>query len=99
VTLVINFIDLKDYEGDKKAGIKTLPVICGLKKAKLIIGGFFLISYAILNWVLLDTNLLVPGLIFGGLHFYYINKRQYQEKLVFLTYLLSLLLLFIYLTI
>lgn len=34
LTLAFNFIDIKDYEGDKKAGIKTLPVLLGLKKAK-----------------------------------------------------------------
>lgn len=97
VSLSMNFIDLKDYEGDKQAGILTLPVMFGLKRAKFIIGGFFVISYCLLSWVFLDLRLFIPGLVLGGLQFFLINKRRYQEKWILLTYLVSLLALFIYL--
>jgi len=44
-TAVANFIDIKDYEGDKKVGVKTLPVILGIRKAKFLISLFFILTY------------------------------------------------------
>jgi len=32
--------DVRDYEGDRKTGIKTLSVLLGLRKSKLLIAGF-----------------------------------------------------------
>ncbi|HPG31703.1 MAG TPA: UbiA family prenyltransferase, partial [bacterium] len=47
LTLVINFIDLKDFDGDKADNIKTIPVVFGLKNAKIICGFFFIFTYII----------------------------------------------------
>lgn len=97
ITLCLNFIDLKDLEGDKQAGILTLPVILGLKKAKLLIGGFFLITYAMLGLVFLDTRLFVPGIILGMIQFSLVNKKAYSEKWIFLTHLIAICMLIAYL--
>ena len=94
-TACINFIDIKNYSGDEKAGIKTLPVLLGLKKSKILIGAFFLVSYTTLG--ILIRNLLIPSILFGVLIFLLINKKKYNEKLVFAAYLLSLLLFILYL--
>jgi len=97
--LAINFIDIKDYEGDKEAGIKTLPVILGLKKSKFIIGLFFLLAY-LAAYFLINNLYLIPVLfIFGITEFLLINRKNYNEKPVFFVYLLSLTLFIIYLTI
>jgi len=97
-TAVLNFIDLKDYSGDKIAKIKTLPVIWGEKKAKLIIGIFFLFSYLLIPFVLVEKKLILPALGLGIIQFYLINRKKYQEKWVLLVYLLSLLGLLIWLS-
>lgn len=97
LTAVFNFIDLKDYEGDKKEGIKTLPVIFGLKRSKEIIGLFFLISY-LAAWVIIIKDIsLFPHLLFlGFVQFFLINRKNYREKPVFLVYFLTMLLLTFY---
>ncbi|MDD5155269.1 MAG: UbiA family prenyltransferase [Candidatus Omnitrophica bacterium] len=97
ITLSLNFIDLKDYAGDKEAGIRTLPVIFGPKKAKFIIGLFFLASYAALAGVFVDRRLLAPALAAGVTQFLLINRKSYREKPVLLTYLISVSGVFIYL--
>ena len=97
LTAVINFIDIKDYEGDKKAGIKTIPVIFGLKISKVIIGVFFLISYFFVYFIL--KKFLIPLIILSIIHFYLINRKNYNEKLVFIAYLVSLIILIVYLLI
>jgi len=99
-TAVINFIDIKDYEGDKQAGIKTLPTMLGLKKSKLIIGLFFLVAYIIpplLFDILKNISVLVSFIIFGLAEFFLINRKDYNERPVFIVYLTSIIFLIIYL--
>jgi len=89
ITLAINFIDIKDYEGDKLAGIKTLPTLLGLRGAKIIIGIFFIIAY-VLAYPLFEIPVyIIPLLSFGILEAYLIIKKDYRERDVFLVYLLS----------
>jgi 4-hydroxybenzoate polyprenyltransferase len=95
VTASMNFIDIKDYEGDKKGGIKTLPVLMGLEKSKILIGLFFLISY-IAAYYLLDFPpygylLIIPGLI----QFFLINRKNYSEEPLFIVYFITLILIII----
>ncbi len=103
-TLGINFIDIKDHEGDKKEGIKTIPVLLGLKKAKLLIGAFFALavfsSYFLIEELISLTPtlstvfILILGSV-GVVEFYLINREEYEEAPVFITYLI-LLFLFTY---
>lgn len=88
-TASIQFIDIKDYEGDKKEGIKTLPVVFGLKNAKIIIGLSFLINYLLFNFIIKNNYFLAASVLAGLWQFYLINKKEYKEKAVFISYLLS----------
>ena len=95
-TLAINFIDIKDYFGDKKEKIRTLPVILGLKKSKLLISTFFIIAYA-LSYFVVEKIELIPFLIlFSIIEVILINRREYNEKPVFIVYLLSLIIISIF---
>lgn len=99
-TLACNFIDLKDYEGDKKEEVKTLPVLFGLKRAKILIGTFFalavfsgyfivgnIISLSQIGVLVLSAALAVIGFI----QFYLINRKEYDERPVFVLYLVTIL--------
>ena len=94
-TAVINFIDIKDYAGDKSAGIKTLPTLLGLKRAKLIIGLFFLITYSLTYFLVQDIRLLAVMITTGLFIFMLINRKDYSEKPVFITYLFSIVFLIV----
>ena len=92
-TLAINFIDIKDYEGDKKAGIKTLPVILGLKNSKIIIGLFFLSAYIAAYFFFNLSSYFLPILcVLGIIQYLLINKKNYLEKPIFIVYLITLML-------
>jgi 4-hydroxybenzoate polyprenyltransferase len=91
-TLAINFIDIKDYEGDKKEGIKTLPVAIGLKNSKRLIGVFFIIAYLSVYLIIREIYLVFLFLIMGILQYYLINKKDYDERYVFIVYLASVIL-------
>lgn len=97
-TACINFIDLKDYEGDKKAKIRTLPTVLGLEKSKRLIGVFFLFAYAmlpfsydLLPFVANISIVIVFSAVFGLLEFMLVNRKKFNEKYVFWTYEASLL--------
>ncbi|RLF39716.1 MAG: hypothetical protein DRN00_01195, partial [Thermoplasmata archaeon] len=95
-TACTNFVDIKDYEGDRKAGIKTLPTILNLKRSKVIISLFFVIGYLALAISMMDIHFLVGSIIFSLLVSFAINRKNYEEKYVFIVYLSSLVLFIIY---
>jgi len=94
MTAVANMIDIKDYHGDKQAGIKTLPVIMGLTRAKILIGVFFLLTYSALFFVVDFLNApLFWSLIFvilGIIQFFLIIRKNYNENPVLLAGLFSI---------
>ena len=95
VTAAMNFIDIKDYEGDKKAGVKPLPVVLGLETSKKIIGGFFIISYIAAGLAFSNSiPLLIMAGVAGVAQFFLINRKPFREDHVLLVYLLSLAVLF-----
>jgi 4-hydroxybenzoate polyprenyltransferase len=94
ITAAANFIDLKDYEGDKSAGVKTLPVILGMKNSKIIIGLFFVAIYLSFYFLLREKTDFAGFVVFllaGLLQFFLVNRKNYNEKPVFYVILLSLI--------
>ncbi|MFP4403894.1 MAG: UbiA family prenyltransferase [Candidatus Woesearchaeota archaeon] len=99
-SLIINFIDIKDYKGDKSQNILTLPTLLGLKKSKFIIGIFFLsthiLAYFFFDFFYNIYHLLILTIL-GIIQFYFINKKKYSEKPIFISYLSLILLIIIHL--
>ncbi len=94
-TLGANFIDLKDYDGDKAAGIPTLPVLLGLPLAKIIIGATIALAYGYAYWLIqrkwqIDPWLLWPTIALAIAQFLVIIRKNYQEKWVFFLYLATI---------
>ncbi len=74
ITLLANVKDIKDYEGDKRAGVFTIPVLFGVEKAKRIIGWmtvFALICVPLISGV---SGLWLPSLVFGLISYKRIQK-------------------------
>ena len=77
--LVGNYIDLKDTEGDKSAGIMTLPVLIGSQKTKLLISLGGVLAFAALYFVM-DIPILIYGMPLGLLvYLILLNKKPYRE--------------------
>lgn len=99
-TACINFIDIKDCEGDKKARIRTLPVVLGLDKSKKLTGIFFIIAYGIFSCsydifhLTINRQLfIVISLSCGILEYFLITRKKYNEMPVFWVYEFSLIFL------
>ena len=96
LTAAANFIDLKDYLGDKREGINTLPVLFGLKKSKLLIGLFFIITYTLTGRLFNNLNMLLLLTLLGIIQFLLINRKKYDERPILITLLVSLLIVITY---
>ncbi len=97
MTAVLNFIDIKDYEGDKRAGIRTLPAVLGLKEAKLLISFFFAAAYVFISLIFPGFFLSLVLAALGAGQVMIINRESYRERPVFLLYFLTVSFLFCYL--
>lgn len=91
--------DMKDVEGDKKAGIKTVPVIFGDIWGARVVGVFTGLAFLLVPvfsgiYILFATA--IPGALVS---YYFVNRKPYKEKFIFRTYfiftLASFLLLFL----
>jgi len=93
----LNFIDLKDREGDRAAGIRTLPVMMGMRPAQQIIGAGFLAAYigtVVILRPYVDGSfrwLLVTAVGMGLIQVCLVGRRRYDERPVFLVHLVTLL--------
>lgn len=85
--LAENVKNLKDIEGDKKNGVKTLPVILGEEKGKLVIGGLCFLSALLVPFVFyMSTYTFFTAVVFGTVLFFLVTKKKFQEKYIFITY-------------
>ena len=94
ITAMANIIDIKDYLGDKQSGIRTLPVIFGLARAKVIIGLLFVLTYSMLFFVVRFLNAPLYWffiiMCLGIAQFILINWRKYRESAVFVVMLVTI---------
>ncbi|MFC1640954.1 UbiA prenyltransferase family protein [Patescibacteria group bacterium] len=81
-TLVINAKDIKDYEGDRKFHVHTIPTMFGEKRGKLIISLLYIISYLVVPIILLQRQLIITAVLFGVLSYFAINAKKTNEILV-----------------
>ena len=91
--LAENVKNIKDIEGDKREGIKTLPVILGEKWAKPVVGAcLFLASLLMPVIFYLNFYTFLAGIFFGIILFLLTNKKNFNEKYIFLAYFVYILL-------
>jgi 4-hydroxybenzoate polyprenyltransferase len=82
--------DIKDYEGDKKDNVKTIPVIFGLERGKKIIGVLSFICFLLPPIIFFQyfKPLIGFAIIAGLLSYYLITKRGYSERPLLVLYFL-----------
>jgi 4-hydroxybenzoate polyprenyltransferase len=94
--------DLKDVEGDRSCKIHTLPVMLGEDRARKVIASFVLLSYLIspllFSPIFYSPVIFVLAILLGFANFFYIRRKDSQEKFIFATYFIytSILLLFLF---
>jgi 4-hydroxybenzoate polyprenyltransferase len=84
LSLAANFVDLKDTAGDRAQGVATLPVLLGEPLARHLIAAATLATY-FMGALLLDILWVYPLNIMGaGMHVFFLYRKPYDERWVFL---------------
>ena len=95
--LVENGKNIKDIEGDRKEGIKTLPVILGEKKGKIVVGCLLFLGSLLVPFIFyLNLHTLLLAIFFGLIFFFLTVRKNYVEKYLFITYFLYALTFFVF---
>jgi 4-hydroxybenzoate polyprenyltransferase len=90
LSLAANFVDIKDIAGDGKTGIKTLPVVLGVRKAIHLIAFFTICTY-LMAAVIINLLWVYPlCAIMAILHIVLLYRKPYKEKPIFLIYISAL---------
>lgn len=90
LSLAANFIDLKDIEGDRATGIKTIPVLIGETNAKHFMAISALACY-LYGGYLLNIWWVWPINIGGAIaHIFFLYRKPFSEKMVFLILITAL---------
>ena len=92
----LNFIDLKDYEGDRKNGVKNVVTVFGLSRSKKIIASFFVISFLLSNILIFNLIFLILSIVFSVMQWIFVNKKIYKEAPVFINYMFFLILFIVF---
>jgi 4-hydroxybenzoate polyprenyltransferase len=72
--------DLRDAKGDGKNGIFTLPVLLGIKNARLFLASAIFLAYFLSVYIINDKDLFLPALIFGSVSFWFISNSKIKVK-------------------
>lgn len=95
IFLVENIKNIKDTEGDKQAGIKTLPVALGEKNGKLVIGSLaFLAAILVPVLFFMSASSFFTSVAFGMALFLLINRKKFEEKYIFISYFIFAIVIF-----
>ncbi|MFZ2149989.1 MAG: UbiA family prenyltransferase [Minisyncoccia bacterium] len=90
-TAVTNIRDIKDFEGDKVDGIKTLPVLLGLGRAQKLIAGTICFFFLLIPWYFEMSFLWMPSIVASLLSWYFITQKNYKEWKGFFVYMAYLI--------
>lgn len=83
ISLMANFVDLKDTAGDRLAGVNTLPVLLGERQAKIIIALSAVFTYFYAAWMLGNVYLGLLILLLCIFHLFLLFRVPYSEKPLF----------------
>ena len=79
--LSLSVKDLKDIAGDKKAGIKTIPVVFGEYWGKVIVGAGIFLSYVLSVIFLNEFRLFLWAIVLGGISFWLVVSAGQTKKI------------------
>jgi 4-hydroxybenzoate polyprenyltransferase len=89
LSLSANYIDLKDYAGDRKDHIQTLPVILGMKRARVIIAISCILTYLLIP-VFFDKYLFLIATIPASVILTLTILKEWDERYFFINVITTL---------
>ena len=85
-TLITNVKDIKDIDGDRAAGIATIPTMFSEGIGKTVVGAIVVIAFLSVPAILASAALFIPSLIAAGVGYYFVIAEPYHERRIFVLY-------------
>jgi 4-hydroxybenzoate polyprenyltransferase len=82
-TLSLPIKDFKDIDGDKKDGVRTIPVIFGEEKGRLIVASGIFASFILSVFFINELRLFWWATLCGSLAFYVITNKKIHPRSFF----------------
>jgi 4-hydroxybenzoate polyprenyltransferase len=82
-TLSLPIKDFKDIAGDKKDGVRTIPVIFGEERGRLIVASGIFISFILSIFFINESRLFWWAVIFGSASFLVMTNKKIHPRKVF----------------
>jgi 4-hydroxybenzoate polyprenyltransferase len=81
-----NLKDVKDFEGDRRAGVHTIVTVLGLRRGQIAVG--VLVAAAMLSAPLLlnQPKFWLPAALWAALAFFIATRQRFRETWLFLLY-------------
>jgi 4-hydroxybenzoate polyprenyltransferase len=79
-TISIPIKDFKDIEGDKEDGVRTVPVILGEEKGRLVVAACLFFSHIISVFFLNEFRLFFWALLSGIISFFIVNSATINPR-------------------
>lgn len=89
----VNFKDIKDYEGDRRDGIRTVVTWLGLRWGKLATAGCVSVGFLSAPVIFGRASLWWPSVACALMASFVVTRFRFREKFVFLTYYVYFLIL------
>ncbi|HUC02240.1 MAG TPA: UbiA family prenyltransferase [Candidatus Paceibacterota bacterium] len=87
-TLLTNVKDIKDVEGDRAAGIATVPTLIKGYAGRATVGAMLAAAFLSVPVILGAAALFIPSLIAAAAGYYFVVAEPYREGRVFVVYFL-----------
>lgn len=88
-----NFKDVKDFAGDRHAGIATLVTLLGPRRGQIVAGGMVALAMLSAPAMLHRADLWLPSLFCSMVALYLSTRQPFREKRVLAVYFVFLLVL------
>jgi 4-hydroxybenzoate polyprenyltransferase len=82
-TVSLPIKDFKDIAGDARDGVRTVPVVFGEEKGRIIVASGFFISFILSVFLLNEKRLFWWALLFGSLAFIIMTNKKIHPRKVF----------------
>ncbi|MBU6500465.1 MAG: UbiA family prenyltransferase [Patescibacteria group bacterium] len=86
-TLGTTVKDLKDIDGDRAAGVMTIPVIIGRNNGRRIIGLLLSSAFFLVPIILNIRTILIPSLIAAIAGYLIVVSNHYKDNFIFILYI------------
>jgi 4-hydroxybenzoate polyprenyltransferase len=81
-----NLKDVKDYEGDRRAGVQTFVTVLGLRRGQVAVGALIAAAMLAAPLLLKQPKFWLPAALWAAMAFFVATRPRFRETWLFMLY-------------